>query len=144
MNPALKISFALVIAFIVWHSCKREEEHSKEYSVEEQVKQSEEMNKFISSESDSMAKIEDARFAKTKAGKIHRKHPQWSKADCIEVANKNIWIGMHIDMMYYMHGKPNSVNTSNYGNGNRYQYCWHDLTPSFYYCGEDGIVFAYN
>lgn len=87
---------------------------------------------------------EQKEFEKTKAGKIWKKHPEWSKEDCKALAENKIWIGMEISMVKYLNGTPNSKNVSNYGNGNEYQYCWYNNTPSCYYCGEDGIVTSYN
>jgi hypothetical protein len=43
-----------------------------------------------------------------------------------------------------MRGKPNSVNISNYGNGNRYQWCWDNFEPRCFYGFEDGVITAYN
>lgn len=97
--------------------------------------------------SDSINKIneiEDAAFKKTKAGKIHIKHPEWSKEDCIRLSKGKIWIGMHYDMLVYKMGKPNHINTSNYGNGNEYQCCWDEYKPSCFYMKEDRIIYSYN
>jgi hypothetical protein len=93
---------------------------------------------------DSLNKIEDEKFSKTKAGKIYATHDSWSKDDCIKISKGEIWIGMHIDMLKYMWGNPNSANPSNYGNGTQWQWCWDDRTPSCYYGGEDGIITSYN
>ncbi len=94
-------------------------------------------------ELDSLDK-ENAVWLKTKAGKIHKKHPDWSKEDCKNISENRYWIGMSIDMLIYERGNPNSINPSNYGNGVHYQWCWEDDTPSCFYGGEDGIVTAYN
>lgn len=88
--------------------------------------------------------IADAAFKKTKAGKIQAKHPEWSKEDCELLANKKVWIGMNYDMLLYLRGKPNTVNTSNYGNGNEYQCCWNDYDISCFYMKEDQIIYSYN
>jgi len=88
--------------------------------------------------------IEEAKFKKTKAGKIQSKHPDWSKEDCELVANKKIWIGMKYEMLVYLRGKPNRINTSNYGNGNEYQCCWDDYDISCVYMKEDHIISSYN
>lgn len=88
--------------------------------------------------------IEERQFLKTKAGRIYKKHPDWSKEDCINLADKRIWIGMEYEMVVYMRGKPNTVNTSNYGNGLEYQACWDDYDPGCFYFGEDHIIKSYN
>ena len=89
-------------------------------------------------------KLDDIRWDKTKAGKIQKKHPEWSKADCLKIANNEYWIGMSIEMLHYERGLPNSVNQSNYGNGDKYQWCWHNHHPSCFYGDENGIITAYN
>ena len=78
------------------------------------------------------------------AGKIQKKHPSWSKDDCEKLANRELWIGMHIEMVKYLRGSPDNSNLSNYGNGNQYQYCWWGRNPSCFYCDSDGLVDSYN
>lgn len=88
---------------------------------------------------------EAAEFAKSKAGRIWKKHPEWSKQDCKDLANNKIWIGMHINMLKYKRGLPNSANPSNYGSVTHWQWCWYDYTPSCFYDNDgDGLVEAYN
>lgn len=87
---------------------------------------------------------EEVNWKKTKAGKLQIKHPNWSKEDCEKIVHNKIWIGMSIDMLRYMNGKPNSSNPSNYGNGIEWQWCWDDITPSCFYGGDDGIITSYN
>ncbi|WP_294229878.1 MULTISPECIES: zinc-ribbon domain-containing protein [Chryseobacterium] len=89
-------------------------------------------------------KIEEEKFMKTKAGKIYKKHPEWSKEDCINVSKNRIWIGMHYDMLVYERGRPDDVNTSNYGDGPSYQACWHDYQASCFYFDESQIITSYN
>jgi hypothetical protein len=91
-----------------------------------------------------MSEQEEKKWLSSKAGKISRKHPEWSREDCEKIAAGQIWIGMKYEMLVYMWGKPNSANPSNYGNGNRWQWCWHDYEPSCFYGGDDGIITAYN
>lgn len=89
---------------------------------------------------------EEAAFMKTKAGRIYKKHPEWSREDCERLANNKIWIGMTIDMLKYSNGRPTSANPSNYGNGvTQWQWCWSDFTPSCYYDNDgDGKIDSYN
>ena len=89
-------------------------------------------------------KIEEEKFLKSKAGKIHKKHPEWSKEDCISISENKIWIGMQYDMLVYERGRPDNINTSNYGDGPRYQACWHDYNASCFYFGENQIITSYN
>jgi hypothetical protein len=89
-------------------------------------------------------KIEEKQFLKTKAGKIYKKHPNWSKEDCKSLAKNNIWIGMEYEMVVYLRGKPNDINTSNYGSGLEYQACWDDYNPGCFYFSENHIITSYN
>jgi len=93
---------------------------------------------------DSLYLIKEEKFKNSKAGKIQKKHPEWSQEDCERVANNQIWIGMHYDMLVYQRGKPNHVNTSNYGNGPQYQACWGDYEPGCFYFDESRIITSYN
>ncbi|MFZ4545886.1 MAG: hypothetical protein ACOYN4_00545 [Bacteroidales bacterium] len=98
---------------------------------------------------DSIAKAysekEDKLFMKSKAGKIYKTHPTWSKEDCKLLAENKIWIGMGYDMLVFRRGKPNSETPSNYGNGTQWQYCWYDYTPMcFYDDNDDGLIDKYN
>lgn len=80
----------------------------------------------------------------SKAGKIKKKHPDWSREECELVLKNKIWIGMTLEMLKYERGNPNSASPSNYGSGVRWQWCWDDYTPSCFYGGEDGIITSYN
>ncbi len=86
----------------------------------------------------------DKKWEYSKAGKIQKNHPEWSKEDCIMVAANVIWIGMTIDMLKTERGMPDSTNPSNYGNGVRWQWCWFNHHPSCFYGGDNGIITAYN
>lgn len=92
------------------------------------------------------AKAEQEAYAKSPAGKICNKHPEWSKDDCESIANREYWIGMTLDMLKAERGLPDHVNKSNYGSGIRYQWCWEnsDYSSSCFYGGSDGIVTSYN
>jgi hypothetical protein len=86
----------------------------------------------------------DKEWYSSKAGKIQKKYPGWSRKDCKSLADRKIWIGMTYEMLVYQRGKPNTVNPSNYGNGIHYQFCWDDYTPSCFYSEEDQIITSYN
>ncbi|BAP30316.1 uncharacterized protein CHSO_1279 [Chryseobacterium sp. StRB126] len=101
-------------------------------------------NKLKIDSINNLEKIEEEKFLKSKAGKIHKKHPEWSKEDCISISENKIWIGMRYDMLVYMRGKPDNVNTSNYGDGPNYQACWHDYDASCFYFDESQIITSYN
>lgn len=79
-----------------------------------------------------------------KVYKVWKKHPEWSWEVCDDVAHRRYWIGMSYEMLLESRGKPNHVNTSNYGTGESYQVCWDDWNPSCFYFGEDHIVKSYN
>jgi FtsZ-binding cell division protein ZapB len=89
--------------------------------------------------------VEERKWLASKAGKICKKHPVWSRTDCKRVADGKYWLGMDVWMLVAQRGKPNSINKSNYGFGERHQYCWHDWTPMcFYDDNGDNKVDAYN
>lgn len=88
---------------------------------------------------------EQKAWESSKAGKLCKKYPTWSKEDCKNLADKKIWVGMSYEMLKEVRGLPNSANPSNYGNGTDWQWCWHDYTPScFYDNNEDGLIDSYN
>jgi hypothetical protein len=89
-------------------------------------------------------KINEYKWWNSKAGKIQKRHPNWTNEDCNKLARKEIWIGMHLDMLKYLRGKPSSVNISNYGKGDQWQWCWDDYSPSCFYGDSNGVVNAYN
>jgi len=88
--------------------------------------------------------IENKKWNNSKAGKIQRKHPNWTNEECINLANRQVWIGMTIEMLKYSRGKPNHANPSNYGNGTEWQWCWDDYTPSCFYGKDNGVITSYN
>ena len=83
-------------------------------------------------------------WSNSKAGKLQKKHPDWTDEECMKVVDKKIWIGMTYDMLLYQRGKPSTVNPSNYGNGTQYQCCWDKYSPSCFYMKEDNIIYSYN
>lgn len=88
---------------------------------------------------------EIAAWQKTPAGKLCAKHPGWQREDCDNLITKNVWIGMSVSMLDYLRGAPDRNNVSNYGRGNRHQYCWDGYNPScFYDNNDDGIIDSYN
>ncbi len=92
-----------------------------------------------------MTAEELAAWEKSEAGQICAKHPTWEKEDCDMVADEQVWVGMTYDMLVYQLGEPDSMNPSNYGGRNRYQYCWRSQSPScFYDNNDDGVIDAYN
>ncbi len=97
---------------------------------------------------DSLEKMEQDGITKkwnnSKAGKIQKKHPEWSNEDCERIASREIWIGMTLDMLKYERGNPNSANPSNYGSGREWQWCWDNYTPSCFYGNDDLIIKSYN
>jgi hypothetical protein len=87
---------------------------------------------------------EERKWYLTKAGRLQKKHPNWTREDCKNLVKGYIWIGMDYDMVTYQRGLPNHVNTSNYGRGNEYQACWDDYNPSCFYFGQNNIITGYN
>ena len=87
---------------------------------------------------------EKREWEQSKAGRICKTNPEWKKEECRLLADDKIWIGMHLDMLKYKMGLPDSANPSNYGRGTKWQWCWHDHKPSCYYGGNDLIIDSYN
>lgn len=84
-------------------------------------------------------------YQKTPAGKLCTKHPTWTREECSDVVAGKYWVGMQAEMLTYKRGNPNHVNPSNYGNGERYQYCWTGWSPSCFYDNNgDGVIDSYN
>jgi hypothetical protein len=80
-----------------------------------------------------------------KAAKIKSRFPEWSWEDCGNLAKNKIWIGMDVRMLIYLRGRDFHKNVSNYGNGDKYQYCWLDYNPSCFYDNDgDGKIESYN
>jgi hypothetical protein len=117
------------------------------YSIELKAKRdsiSKKINAETEAQEEKKIALEEAKWFKTKAGKIQKKHPNWSREDCKNIVDRKVWIGMSIDMLKYMRGNPNHANPSDYGNGVQWQWCWDDFTPSCFYGENDGIVTSYN
>lgn len=88
-------------------------------------------------------------WLKSKAGKYYKfcqsKQQVVSKEDCERAATGEIWIGMNYWLLVAKMGNPNSINPSNYGKGNQYQYCWHNWSPSCYYDkDDDNLIDSWN
>lgn len=116
---------------------KAKEEAKKQAALEAQ-KKAEEQRK-------AKKLAEQKAWEQSKAGQICIKHSEWTKDDCINLADNKIWIGMTIDMLKYKRGLPDSANPSNYGSGTEWQWCWFGRTPScFYDKNDDGVIDSYN
>ena len=87
---------------------------------------------------------EQREWEQSKAGRVCVTHPEWSREDCKKIANNKIWIGMSLDMLKYNMGAPDVANSSNYGSGIEWQWCWDNWNPSCFYGDNDGIIDAYN
>ena len=90
------------------------------------------------------ADLASTEWKASKAGQICAKHPDWSKCDCDKLAADKLWIGMSVNMLFYLRGNPDHANVSNYGSGNQYQNCWDNYTPSCFYVDSAGLVTSYN
>ncbi len=91
-------------------------------------------------------KAKQAIWDNSKAGRLCKAHPNWSKEDCQNIADRMYWIGMTYEMLVASYGrKPDSANPSNYGQGVSWQWCWYNSTPlCFYDSNDDGIIDSYN
>ena len=56
------------------------------------------------------------------------------------IKNKQIFIGMSEDALLMSWGKPNRINSSNYGDGTQYQYCYNNQ----YVYIKHGVITAWN
>jgi hypothetical protein len=93
----------------------------------------------------SNSRADERKWNQSKAGRIQKKHPDWSREDCESIAKRRIWVGMSYGMLKYMRGLPNHANPSNYGGDTQWQWCWDDYTPSCFYDRDgDGNIDAYN
>jgi len=112
---------------------------------EAKIKAEQEAAEKAKAEADAKLKAEQEAWEKTKAGQLCKKHPEWLKSECEDVANNRIWIGMTLDMLKVNRGLPDSANPSNYGSGTQWQWCWFNYTPScFYDNNNDGVIDSYN
>lgn len=146
-NGCLMILGITLLVFILANTCSKsdnEEINSTPESILNEVSIDTIAERKIQDSINKVAEIEEANFKKTKAGKTQKKHPEWSREDCENIAKRRIWIGMTYDMLIYQRGKPNTINPSDYGNGVEYQCCWDDYTPSCFYMKEDNIIYSYN
>lgn len=98
----------------------------------------------LKAEEERQRQKEIAKWEQSPEGKLCKKYPNWTKEECIAIANKKIWIGMSYEMLIELRGKPNSANPSDYGYGREWQWCWYNHTPSCFYGDDDGIVDSYN
>lgn len=69
----------------------------------------------------------------SKAGKICAKHPAWVYSDCEVLAKGQFHIGMTLDQVETIYGKPNHINPSSSRSYEvDYQYCWTDYNLCVY------------
>lgn len=71
-------------------------------------------------------------------------NPNWSEDDCRKIKNRDVWIGMSLDMLICERGFRPHKNQSNYGDGRRWQWYFEVGSPSYFYGGDDEIITAYN
>jgi len=120
---------------------------SRVFTEEEKVQKQAELEAQKKAEAKKIAKekAEQDAWNNSKAGKLCKKHSDWKKDDCKNLADGKIWIGMSYDMLKEKMGLPDSANPSNYGSGTDWQWCWQDYQPSCYYDhNNDGLVDSYN
>ena len=142
LKPLSKlVPFIIAIGIVVYsiRSCSQGTKASEKDSA---VKAA--INDSLVAEQKSVDSIANVLWFTTRAGRIQKKHPNWTKDDCNNIADNKYWIGMSYDMLKYERGNPSSVNPSNYGKGVQYQCCWENITPSCFYFKEDQIIYAYN
>jgi len=142
-NKGLKTSKTFTISRVFTEEEKTEAERLK---VEAEVKKQAEIEaqKKIEKEQLAKEKAEQEAWDNSRAGRLCKEHDDWTVEECESLANKKIWIGMHLDMLKALWGTPNSASPSNYGGETEWQWCWWNYTPSCFYGGSDGIVTSYN
>ncbi len=81
----------------------------------------------------------NAAFAKSPAGKVCAKHPQWTRDICATVAARKIHIGMTDEKVRASWGRPERINRSVYSFGVHEQWIYHNEYLYF----EDGVLTSY-
>lgn len=113
-------------------------EANKKQQEVQQEKQREIKQQRIAAEKAQALEVEreEARWRKTKAGKICTKNPEWSKYACETLALGKVRIGMTRDQARVSWGRPNSVNKTTSAHGTHEQWVY----DGNYLYFEDGIL----
>lgn len=136
---------AFFFLFLIGKCSETDEKSASDIKAETEqaTRQLEELKKTNAEKAAAIEKANKVPLSK-KAAKVKKKHPDWTDEECELVGKNRIWIGMSYSMLVYERGKPNRINTSNYGNGEDYQACWDDFQPSCFYFNESQIIKSYN
>jgi len=150
----MKMKNLLSTLLIFLFSCNSPEKHTREKQIQDSLYKVQKEKMFAALEArkkaqDSLFRKHDSiyfeKFKKnSKAYSIYKEHPEWGTQACLRLSEKQIWIGMALEMLKYLRGLPNHVNVSDYGHGEEYQWCWDNYTPSCFYGKSDGIITSYN
>lgn len=117
------------------------------FTAEEKAKKQAELETHKRAEEKARAEAlaEQKAWEQSKAGRLCKKYPRWTKDECQKIADRQYWIGMTTEMLKESRGLPNSANPSNYGSRTQWQWCWFDYSPSCFYDNDgDGIIDSYN
>ncbi len=82
-------------------------------------------------------KAEQAAYENSKAGKLCKTHPTWSKDDCAIIAEGKVSIGMTSEQAVAAWGRPNDINKTTYSFGVHEQWVY-GISSYLYF--EDGIL----
>lgn len=82
-------------------------------------------------------KAEQAAYENSKAGKLCKAHPAWSKDDCGIIAEGKVNIGMTAEQAIAAWGRPNDINKTTYSFGVHEQWVY-GISSYLYF--EDGIL----
>ncbi|MBM4399250.1 MAG: hypothetical protein FJ041_02815 [Candidatus Cloacimonetes bacterium] len=63
---------------------------------------------------------------------LYSKHPQWSKEDCLKIANRKIWTGMTKEQLLAAWGRPKAVDKTYHINSVMEQWAYGTLGPYVY------------
>jgi hypothetical protein len=73
------------------------------------------------------------RWKVSRAGRLNRLYPSWSKTDCVRLVHDKIWLGMDIDMLVCEMGPPDyTLNQNSKYNQSIIEYHWNDYNPSIF------------
>lgn len=85
------------------------------------------------------AKVE-GKFLKSKAGRLWKQHPDWSREDCRLIADKQVRIGMNREQVLAALGKPEDKNITFTANRTREQWVYFGSSVFVYF--DDGVMSA--
>jgi hypothetical protein len=80
---------------------------------------------------------QDPAWLKTKAGKIWKKHPTWSKDDCETISKRQVHMGMSDEQVRAAWGRPDHINVTVTGTVRHEQWVWGSSQYAYF---DDGVL----